>query len=372
MRSALYYPHTQMKDEALLKNALLLWDEVEFISPTSSFDFEDSLPKHIVEGLELLCKAHVPTDTERRTAHARIVKLLSKGIPNWLVATEVPESIKGGRKVREFYGREYGMYPQKLDLRTWDLLEGAGLVQLSGEDYDYYTRPLVGLYLMSILADVCAGATKEKITDRSEAYSFLWTLIAAEGSANEHSSITSKSAATMDRLVTISLKTIGTEAIPFKNILDLRKREAGRQGHDYRAFRKKYGEKINEYAVLIANQVKTKRDRDEIERQFKIDMQDDLASLKDELRVETRQLKFSTEVITTVVVAGGVATGVTPISELVSRLGGLVTGGFMKDAVKAQGNYKSALKNHSSSWLYLAEDPIRDLPFRDLGEANSP
>lgn len=370
MRSALYYPHTQMKDEALLKNALLLWDQVEFISPTSSFGFEDSLPKHVVEGLELLCKAHVPTDTERQAAHARIVKLLSKGIPKWLVATEVPESIKGGRKVREFYGREYGMYPQKLDHRTWELLEGAGLVRLSGEDYDYYTRPLVGLYLMSILADVCAGATKEKITDRSEAYSFLWTLIAAEGSADGHSPITSRSATATDRLVTISLRTIGTETIPFKNVLDLRKREAGRQGHDYRAFRKRYGEKINEYAVLIANQVKSKSDRDEIERQFEIDMQDDLASLRDDLRVETRQLKFSTEVITTVVVAAGVVTGTASFSELASRLSGLLTGGFMKDALKAQGSYRATLKNHPSSWLYLAENPLRDLPLRDLRKAN--
>jgi hypothetical protein len=33
MRSALYYPHTQIKSEHLLKTSLLLWDKVSVIAP---------------------------------------------------------------------------------------------------------------------------------------------------------------------------------------------------------------------------------------------------------------------------------------------------------------------------------------------------
>ena len=37
MRSALYYPHTEIRSVPLLKTAMLLWDHVEFIVPYSGY-----------------------------------------------------------------------------------------------------------------------------------------------------------------------------------------------------------------------------------------------------------------------------------------------------------------------------------------------
>jgi hypothetical protein len=43
MFTAVYYPHTAIRDENFLKHGLLYWDEIEFVSP---FDGYDVLPRY--------------------------------------------------------------------------------------------------------------------------------------------------------------------------------------------------------------------------------------------------------------------------------------------------------------------------------------
>jgi len=38
VRSALYYPHTEIKSENLFKTALLLWDQVYVIAPWPNYE----------------------------------------------------------------------------------------------------------------------------------------------------------------------------------------------------------------------------------------------------------------------------------------------------------------------------------------------
>jgi len=44
----------------------------------------------------------------------------------------------------------------------------------------------------------------------------------------------------------------------------------------------------------------------------------------------------------------------------------IVGGALLSDLGTYVGNYKKALKDHPTSWLYLAEKPKRDIPFADL------
>lgn len=366
MPTALYYPHTQIRDELFLKHALLVWDKVEFISPRRHFFFDESLSTRHREALELLCVSHVPSERERAIAHARIVNLLKDGVPSWLVTTTVPDSIREGRKVREFYGADYGIYPEKLDRKTWELLSAAGLVKLSGRDFDYYTRPLAGLYLMSLLAEACAG-DHDRITDRTEAYAFLGRLFAAEAGAKPLASSKSARGKNLERLVTVSTKALNADDIPLKNILAMRKRESGTQGHDYRAFRQKYAKRLSETAEQIGK-LDSKGDPQEIEDQFAQDMKDDLASLREELAVAKTKLLLSKEVGATVIVSA--AAMLEPISGIALLSGALKTvagGALVTDLMNFVGNYKKALKDHPMSWLYLTESPgLRTLPFRDF------
>lgn len=370
MRSAVYYPHTQIRDESFLKNALLLWDRVEFVSPSKAFHFDEAESVQMREALDILCVAHVPSSNEKDQVHVRVVELLKKGLPDWLIAKAVPYSISSGRRIKEF-SNGYGMYPEKLDHKTWSLLEAAGIVRLMGSDYDYYTRPMVGFLLMSLLADACAGTQKEKITDRVDAYDFLWGLVAAEGTNEISTSATplQKKNHALERLVGISIKTIDTDEIPLSNILAMRRREESSGGQDYRAFRKRYGEKLKDCAANLVTKAKTEGDWLEIEREFQQDMSDDLASLRHELGVAKKELLFSKETLT--MVAAGGALLLEPMSATLALAAKMFAGGaLVKDVSSFSGNYKKALEKHPMSWLYLSQKPsLRSVPFGNLGKS---
>ena len=47
MRSALYYPHTSIRSENLIRTSLLLWDQVHVMVPWDDFrpDFDDEITR---------------------------------------------------------------------------------------------------------------------------------------------------------------------------------------------------------------------------------------------------------------------------------------------------------------------------------------
>lgn len=53
MRSALYYPHTKIRHEGLLKTSLLLWDEIHVIVPWDGYRIDRS-PALETEAFELI------------------------------------------------------------------------------------------------------------------------------------------------------------------------------------------------------------------------------------------------------------------------------------------------------------------------------
>src|SRR5579864_7804336 len=71
MRSALYYPHTTVNCESIVKTALLLWDHLEFIVPFRSFEPHYENPT-IARAMELIGLPHPPNQEEKQEAHTRI------------------------------------------------------------------------------------------------------------------------------------------------------------------------------------------------------------------------------------------------------------------------------------------------------------
>jgi hypothetical protein len=84
MFSAIYYPHTAVRDENFLKHALLYWDEVEYISPFHGYDVLARYPQTIIQELAKFTKPRIPTPDEKRRAHDQIMELLASEIPSWL------------------------------------------------------------------------------------------------------------------------------------------------------------------------------------------------------------------------------------------------------------------------------------------------
>lgn len=81
MYSALYYPHTSIESESLIKTALLLWDQIEYIVPYDGFEPEVEPNGEMAQALELVAKPHCPTVDERKLAHMQISDLVEKGVP---------------------------------------------------------------------------------------------------------------------------------------------------------------------------------------------------------------------------------------------------------------------------------------------------
>lgn len=355
MRRAVYYPHTQIRNENFLKTSLLLWDQVDFVSPEKQFVFDDA-SRIELEALDLLCCAHVPSQPEKDLVHARVVELLRRPLPDWLVTTQVPESVVNGRKIREFT-TAYGMYPEKLDHKTWSLLEAASLVRLQGPDEDYYARPLIGFLLMSLLADACAGDMKSKITDRYDAYEFMGKMVAAERPTPPTNVDSSRLSAAQAGLVSLAVNTVRTDGIPLENIVAMRKREQGSAGHHYRKLRQNFASKI-QASTERALAARTPEDRRDIAADFKREIHDDLALLKEELGMAKREVLFSKEMV-----------ALYGLGSLVGDVTAWVGAGV--GAVQATGKFSKAyvetLGKHAISYLYVGERPtLRNIPFGPL------
>jgi len=310
MRSALYYPHTEVTSLGLLQTALLLWDHLEYIQP-----FEHFRPNYIKHpdcgrGMEVIGRGHYPSGEEKKEAHALIDDFTRQGLPSafYIDAQEY-------RAAPDDTRRSYEIWPGKLLFDTWKLLERRGLVdKTQSATKDYVLTPSAGLTVMSILADCCAGSTRRRVTDRSLAYHTIAALLSADDDNPRPDD-----RAHLEDLVTTSLEIVDARAIPLEKLIAFREREE----RSSRALRYRYVDRIESYMKRLSG-LKRKSDQDEVKRQFKIDMEDDLAALRDALRYSSKEVLKSREIITAGfawlgVIAGAVTGLVNPL------LGGFVT-----------------------------------------------
>jgi hypothetical protein len=170
MHSALYYPHTQTKDESLLKASLFLWDSLEFIVPYDGYMFRGN-NREVAEALEVIGKPLLPSEQDKKAAHEEVVDIVTSNIPERLALHLEDDDSR------------YLIYPEKFDYETWHVLKQFNLAEQYhhfGEYQDYVLSQGFGLYLMSVLAVVCAGGRKRLVTDKVDAYTALYKSISDE------------------------------------------------------------------------------------------------------------------------------------------------------------------------------------------------
>ena len=112
MRSAIYYPRTQVQSRPLMQSSLLLWDKLHTIVPDRDYPFEYADRCDMAEAWELIGASLVPTDAQKQRAHLAIERTLEAGLPPDLyhvVRVYQPED-------------KYEIWPQKLSGPTWDLM----------------------------------------------------------------------------------------------------------------------------------------------------------------------------------------------------------------------------------------------------------
>jgi hypothetical protein len=285
--TALYYPNVTIvkpsfpgqrhahdtTDLNLLITAALLWDDLEVIVPDGNFPVQPIIghnqqahSKAINEAFEMLIKPRVPTDAEKKTLLNELKKLLENGIPR-----ELQYEVKADN---------YDMYPSKLNPEIWSYLEGAGLVKDWG---DYYgIKRDFGLVIMGMIADICAGGTRRKVTNYTDAHSAYTRLLAAQSGTpidfepNFQDSYTT--------LATISIKSVNAGAFPLERVLKARKRE--QEDGILPPLRKKYREELDKYVERIKSDAKSPADVMQIEKDFERNIVGDFNSLAELLQLQ--------------------------------------------------------------------------------------
>ena len=347
MRSALYYPHTEIRSERLLKSSLMLWDRVHVIVP-----FDDYKPGYdsaeFQKCFDLIGRCHYPSSDEKKRTHELIEDFATRPLPDSFSYFSVKSP-----------NETYEVYPQKLLPESWDVLQRAGLAGAPLANADYPTAGHTGLSLMSLLADCCAGDTLARVTDQSAAYATL------SGLLTDSASVGFGLAKEREVLLALTLKTVDADSIPLSKWIKLREREVGAaDGYQVRDLRHRFVEHLEVQAKSIAT-ARSGAERQEIEIQLEEDIQDDYRALREALKLEAWQ-SFPTKEIMVSALGGAAAIGalflnsVVPMPDVVSSTGAIASiGGVLASKSKYVKARRKVLQDHPISYLYEARGGLR-------------
>lgn len=353
--TALYYPHSRIASERLVKSALLLWDQLEWLVPQPGYTVDSRLPKPVQAALEMIGQPRVPTDQEKRLAHAEIMKLTEKRLPEWLLFDP-----------RE-PGRAYYAYEDKLLYETWTELRDAGLAVRVGRVRDGHVRggalddwavsTSLGLTIMSILADICAGTQRRTVTDRTDAYA-AYTRAVTFAFEGEYGAKTSDEAIS---LVTVAAKMVDVDLLSVEDLVALRARESQEQSSDLRDLRHRFVKAMDDYIAEITSK-KVAADADEVYRKYAEEMEGDLTVLKRELRntaigAVTKEVLIGAAAfvgaaaVPFIVPAAAPAMATAAAASPYIGIGELVRTGFGYRQKRAE-----VMQKHAMAWLHVASE----------------
>lgn len=330
MYTSLYYPHTRIRNENIVKQALFLWDQLEYISPTKGF--VNTHAEKWREAGEMMIKPYVPSDDVKELAHDIIIKLANSDLPKWFLFNPTDNN-------------RYEIYPEKLLRKTWRELQRSKLVGPKRSRFydDYIMSTSFGLTIMAILADVSAGSQKRTITDREDSYAGLTRFI-TKGLEGDYIS-NKRISDSQDNLVTVSLELLDIKSLPMEKLINMRKKEFKGDSGYYRTLRHNYVDKIDSYAKRLSSEPRHKGDYDELLRTFRNDMADDYEELAEALEMKSREFLFSKDMGVAIVAAADAF--IQPVLSTVLGIGALSGKG-----PKLYMEKKGIHKKHAMSWLY--------------------
>ena len=341
MRSAVYYPSTQVRSRQIMRNSLLLWDELHTIVPKPEYAPTYGDRRDMAEAWELIGRQIVPTGTQKKRAHAAIEGTLEAGglPPNLYEVARVDQP-----------SDYYEVWPQKFTAQTFDLLRQHRLTDLPLPNGDYPFTQEGGLLVMAKLADACAGTTLARVTDRLLAYGMI-------GSAEQRPGVESD-------VIPVTLDIVDTTSIPLEDLIAFRRREASeRNGRDYTRLRHAYADIVQEQIKALSAAL-DHHERDRLTKEFRARMETDLADLRRELRGNWGQLLVTPVVVAAVATGGALVTGLTDELQTAAAFGLTVAAGskvedvaktvagFVKDRMGFDAKQRDILAKHPMAYMW--------------------
>ena len=342
MQNALYFPHIHVRTERLMKSALLLWDQVEFITPYENYSIsyhelgynaEDR--KELEHAHRLIQVEHVPSDKEKDVAHERILALATTpNLPEWFLRNE-------GQ------GSGFVIHFEKLFHRTWQDLERLGIAAIDRYDGDGILPRPFGRATMTILAQCCAGNDTQLVTDSAVATEDVrQTIEIEERKRNElQFEAEEKYFSSIG-----ALNIVDVDKFTLSQMIAFRERELREKAPYQRVFRQNYWAKLDQAAQQYAA-AKNDAERKRVRKKFQADLAGEFEFLKEELGLNTAEALFSVD--TAALVTLGAMTGVPGV------IAAAVAGarGLLSKFTNWQSKRNAAMqKRAAASYMYVFRD----------------
>jgi hypothetical protein len=323
---ALYYPHSELLDEEMLKTVLLLWDQVDILVPEAPWHTPEKGEGVVRDALLLVANFRSPSLEEQQDAHAKIESFVSNikdgsFNPSWLKQSDPSVS-------------QYEIYKDKFFIGTWDLLEREGLVE--NKDYGLFQdgamHESLGLALMGVLASACAGKSFDLVTDDARTFeSSTRELVRQFSGSKEKIKLDYRST-----LVYKALRIIDATDIPLARLVKIR----GEDSAFMARLRENFRNEVQKYQETLTQEGVTSRDIEQYQRGFQKAIERDYEELQDRLHLETK-IRAGENLM------GGLITALTNPGEALGKLVASIPAGKKeRDEI---------LRDHPTAWLYAAK-----------------
>lgn len=317
MQSALYFPHTEVRNKNLLRTALMTWDNLEYICPKKDYQVEYS-DDAMARAVKAIGRVRVPTEQEQFEVHTRLEELLDSGVPETFKYSPIQQP-----SAPKYQNRVYELWPEKLAQHTWSMLQRHKLTDERLDNGDYPTNEACGLTLMAILADVMAGQTRSRVTDRGLAYATIANIgnvvSNQPGAADRPPRM---DAGDLERTVALTLKVPDLSQISIDRLIDFRERE--KKNARLTQLRQSYLGAIDDHVLKISQLNPDSSDRETADERFRTKMRADLEELKEELGFVRNAAWLSKDLL--ILVSVGVAAAVFGPAAVPAAFAGAATG----------------------------------------------
>jgi len=301
MQNALYFPHIHVRTDRVMKSALLLWDQVEVITPWRryeisyrEFGYNTEYTKTLEHAHRLVSQEHVPSDEEKHAAHDRIIDLATTpNLPEWFLKKEAKDA-------------GFVMHFQKLFHKTWDDLSKLGIATKIRQDGDVIVPTAFGRATMTILAQCCAGNDTQLVTDSARATDDVrQTTEIEERKRNklEFGPEKEKFFSAVD-----SLNIVDVEKFTLPQLIEFRERELREIAPYQRVFRQNYWAKLDK-ATQEFSSAKNESERLRVRERFRSELTGEFEFLKEELGLNKAENLFTVDSATLVTLGVAVAGG---------------------------------------------------------------
>jgi len=267
MTSAVYFPAIH-PEEALLKRALLTWDEVEVFTGDPAYRCRH-LEGEFLEAWELVCRPRIFSNDESTELHRRLTEIAAAG---------VPDDFRFDYKLDE---QARGLFTPRLSSKGVDDSTAELLLELdlAVKDYEGHIRANIttALVVIALQAEIAAGATKQQITDDKGTYSAYCRLIATAGNRDRELPLSGE-----EELLSVALETVNLQNVTLRQLIDFRKRE--RNEPEIGAFRRTFSESLENFLLDIPKRrALSESDWKELQGKYR-------ERVKDGIRVLSRQM----------------------------------------------------------------------------------